>query len=147
MRASKDVLAGLIFLAFGVVAIVVARGYPIGTAMRMGPGYFPTMLGAVLVLFGIVLALRGLRSRQALALQWGWKPLAFVAASMIAFGFVLPRFGFVPAVAVLLVVSALGGREYRWKEVFALTAGMTVFALVVFLYLLKLPYSWISFRI
>jgi hypothetical protein len=147
MRASKDVLAGLIFLAFGVVAIVVARGYPMGTAMRMGLGYFPTMLGAILVLFGLVLLARGMRAREALALEWGWKPLAFVAASMFAFGFLLPRFGFAPAVAVLLIVAALGGREFRWKEVLALTAGLTVFAVVVFLYLLKLPYPWISFRI
>jgi Tripartite tricarboxylate transporter TctB family len=147
MRISKDLLAGLIFLGFGVLAIVVARSYPMGSAMRMGPGYFPTMLGGILVFFGLVLVVRGIRVREALALEWGWKPVAFIGAAMLAFGALLPRFGFAPAVAVLLVVAALGGREFRWKEVLALAAGMTVFAIVVFLYLLKLPYPWISFRI
>ena len=64
LRGSKDFLAGLLFLAIGAGAMVVARGYPFGTTARMGSGYFPTVLGGVLVLFGVFLMARGARSGE-----------------------------------------------------------------------------------
>jgi len=141
LRASKDFLAGLLFLAIGAGAIVVARGYHFGTAMRMGSGYFPTVLGGILALFGLFLLARGFRSGKREAMAWGWWPLACTTASMVVFGFLLPRFGLVPALAALFFVSAAGGREFRFGEVLALTAVMTAFAVGVFIYLLKLPFQ------
>jgi hypothetical protein len=141
LRGNKDFLAGLLFLAIGAGAIIVARAYPFGTAMRMGSGYFPTVLGGILVLFGVFLMARGARSGERGPVTWGWKPLACIVASMVLFGFLLPRVGLVPALVVLFFTSALGGREFRFGEVLALTAVMTAFAAVVFLYVLKLPFQ------
>ncbi len=141
LRNSKDFLAGLLFLAIGAGAMVVARAYPFGTAMRMGSGYFPTVLGGILVLFGVFLMARGLRSREFGTLAWGWKPLACIAASMLLFGFLMPRFGLVPALVALFFTAAAGGREFRFRQVLALTALMTAFAVVVFAYVLKLPFQ------
>lgn len=141
MRTTKDLLSGLLFLAIGVAAIVVARDYPFGTAMRMGSGYFPTVLGGILVLFGVFLMVRGARSREQAAITWGWWPLACIVVSMVLFGFLLPRVGLVPALVALFFVSAMGGREFRWSEMLVLSAVMTVFALVVFVYVLKLPFQ------
>jgi hypothetical protein len=143
VRGNKDFLAGLVFLAFGATAIVVARDYPFGTAMRMGSGYFPTVLGAILVGFGAFLISRGARSKERAALTWGWKPLACIVASMLLFGFLLPRLGLVPALIALFFTAAAGGREFRLKEVLALTTVMTLFAVVVFVYVLKLPFQLI----
>ena len=139
LRGSKDFLAGLLFLAIGTGAMAVARAYPFGTAMRMGSGYFPTVLGAILALFGLFLLFRGIKSGKREAVAWGWWPLACIAASMVVFGFLLPRLGLVPALAALFFVSAAGGREFRAGEVLALTAVMTAFAVAVFVYVLKLP--------
>ena len=141
LRGSKDFLAGLLFLAIGVGAVVVARNYPFGTAMRMGSGYFPTVLGGILVLFGLFLMVRGARSTEQGPVAWGWKPLACIAASMLLFGFLLPRLGLVPALVALFFTAAFGGREFRFGEVLALTAVMTAFAVGVFVYLLKLPFQ------
>ena len=141
LRGRKDLLSGLLFLAIGAGAIVVARDYPFGTAMRMGSGYFPTVLGEILVLFGVFLMARGARSGERTPITWGWWPLACIAVSMVLFGFLMPRFGLVPALVALFFVSALGGREFRFKEVLALTAVMTAFAVVVFVYVLKLPFQ------
>ena len=142
MIHSKYLLSGLLFLLIGLAAIVVARDYPFGTAMRMGSGYFPTVLGGILVLFGAFLIARGARSRdQAPPLTWGWRPLACIVLSMMLFGFLLPRVGLVPALVVLFFVSAAGGREFRLREVLVLSVVMTVFAAVVFLYVLKLPFQ------
>ena len=145
LRSSKDFLAGLLFLAIGAAAILVARNYPFGTTMRMGSGYFPTVLGAILVLFGVFLMARGVRvekrSGERAPLTWGWRPLACIVASMLLFGFLLPRLGLVPALVAQFFTAAFGGREFRFKEVLALTALMTAFAVGVFLYLLKLPFQ------
>jgi len=138
---SKDFLAGLLFLAIGAGAIVFARDYHFGTAMRMGSGYFPTVLGGILALFGLFLTIKAIKSKETAVLTWGWWPLACTTASMVAFGFLLPRFGLVPALVALFFVSAAGGREFRFGEVLALTAVMTAFAVGVFVYVLKLPFQ------
>jgi len=141
LRGNKDFLAGLLFLAIGVGAMVVARGYPFGTAMRMGSGYFPTVLGGILASFGFFLVIRAIKSKETAVLAWGWWPLACIAASMVLFGFLMPRFGLVPALVALFFTAALGGREFRFGEVLALTAVMTAFAVGVFVYVLKLPFQ------
>ena len=144
LRNNKDFLAGLIFVLIGVLAVAVARGYPFGTAMRMGSGYFPSVLGGILILLGAWVMARGLRSGEKLKSAWGWKPLALVALSIVLFGFVMPRFGLIPALVAVLFVSALAGREFRLKEVLVLTAVLCAFAIVVLLYVLKMPYPLIT---
>lgn len=161
MRGIKDLLAGLIFLGFGLAAIHIAdNDYPMGTAMRMGPGNFPVALGGVLALFGIFLAARGIwrmpwrapRAEES-ALDfvqadagrtlviWAVRPVTCIVASMLLFGFLMPRLGLVPALVAMFFVAALGGREFRWREVLALTAVMTALAVGVFVVLLKLPFQ------
>jgi len=141
---NKDFLAGLIFLAFGWAAIAIAdRDLPMGTMMRMGPGNFPVLLGAILGFFGIYLAARALggprKPRQRVV--WEWRPGSCIVTSMLIFGFVLPRLGLVAALVAMFFVAALGGREFRFREVLALTAVMTTFAVGVFVLLLKLPFQ------
>ncbi|MGH8692193.1 MAG: tripartite tricarboxylate transporter TctB family protein [Burkholderiales bacterium] len=141
---NKDFLAGLIFLAFGLAAIHIAdNDYPMGTAMRMGPGNFPVMLGGILGLFGVYLAARGLGwpEKTPGRVVWEWRPVSCIVAAMLAFGFLMPRLGLVPALVAMFLVAALGGREFRWREVLVLTVLMTAFAVVVFVYVLKLPFQ------
>ncbi len=144
LRNNRDFLAGLIFVLIGVLAVAVARDYPMGTAMRMGSGYFPAVLGGILILLGAWVLARGIRSGEKVKGEWGWKPLALVALSIVLFGFLMARLGLIPALAAVLVVSAAGGREFRVKEVLVLTALMSVFAVVVLLYILKMPYPLIA---
>ena len=138
-RGNKDFLAGLIFLLIGTGAVLVARGYPFGSAMRMGPGYFPTLLGGILCLFGLYLMLRGARSGERVRGEWGWRPLAWVTLAFLLFGFLLPRLGLVPALLATVFAAALAGREFRFLEVLGLSALMSAFAVAVFAWGLKLP--------
>jgi Tripartite tricarboxylate transporter TctB family len=144
LLSNKDFLAGLLFVVIGGVAIVVARNYPFGTTMRMGSGYFPTALGALLILLGGWVAARGLRRHLPVEGAWGWKPLGFVVLSIVLFGIVMPRFGLIPALVVLVFVSALAGREFRFKEVLALSVVVSALAAVLLLYVLKMPYPLIG---
>ena len=140
LRGNKDFLAGLLFALIGGFAVALARGYPMGTTMRMGPGYFPTVLGGILLLFGAALMWRGLRSGEQPGGGWGWRPLALVTLSMLLFGFIVTRLGLIPALAAMFITGAAAGREFRFKEVLVLTAVMTAFAVVLFVYGLKLPF-------
>jgi len=143
-RNNKDFLAGMLFIAIGVVAVAVARGYPMGNAMRMGPAYFPTVLGGILVLLGAWVTARGIRSGEKVKGEWGLKPLLLIALAVVLFGFLMSRLGLVPALVAVFLVSAAGGREFRFKEVLVLTALLSAFAVVVLLYVLKMPYPLIA---
>lgn len=140
LRNNRDFIAGLLFIVLGGLAVVLARDYPFGTTMRMGPGYFPTVLGGILLLFGVYVLARGVRSGDRVKGEWGWKPLALIVLSIVLFGLLLDRVGMIPATVVTLIAAAAAGREFRWKEVILLAAVMTAFSVAVFSYGLKLPY-------
>ena len=140
LRNNRDFIAGLLFVVLGALAVALARDYPFGTTMRMGPGYFPTVLGGILFLFGVYVLARGIRSGEQVQGEWGWKPLALIALSIVLFGFLLDRLGLVPATVATLFVAAAAGREFRWKEVCLLAVVMAAFSVAVFSWGLQLPY-------
>jgi len=138
---NKDFLAGLLLLAIGAGGFYMALDYPFGSALRMGPGYFPRVLAGILMAFGVFILVRSLLSPERVKGRWGWKPLAFIIASLVAFGWIMDKVGLIPALVVMFVVSAFGGHEFRWKEVAILTVVMSAFAIGVFVYGLGLPYQ------
>jgi hypothetical protein len=150
LRNNRDFLAGLLFMVLGGLAVALARDFPMGTAMRMGPGYFPTALGIILFLFGVYVVARGVRSRVQVRGDWGWRPLALITLAIVVFGFLLERLGLIPASLAMFFVAAAAGREFRFLEVLLLAAVMTAFSVLVFIWGLKLPYPllpgvlWIS---
>jgi hypothetical protein len=144
LRNNRDFIAGLLFVVIGALAVVLARDYPIGTTMRMGPGYFPTVLGAILFLFGAYVLVRGIRSGEKVKGTWGARALALIALSIVLFGFLLDRAGMIPAIVVATLVAAAAGREFRLKEVLLVAIVLSVFSVAVFLYGLKLPYPVIG---
>ena len=141
LRNNKDFLAGLAFIAIGVLAVVIARDYRMGSAMRMGPGYFPTVLGGILCLLGVYVMVRGIFSGAKVKGAWGWRPLALITLSIVLFGFFMDRLGMIPALAAMFFAAAAAGREFRFDEVLLLTVLMSFLAVGVFVYGLKLPYQ------
>ena len=138
--ANKDFWAGLMLIAVGTLAVVLARDYPLGTVMRMGPGYFPVALGALLVLFGIYVLAKGLRGGEKIEAGWSPRALVVLPLALALFGFLMERAGFVPALMVLIVGSAAAGSEFKLTEVLLLATGLTAFAVGLFIYGLGLPY-------
>jgi hypothetical protein len=138
IRNPKDFLAGLIFVAFGVAAIVLGSAYPLGTAARMGPGYFPRILGILLIVLGGALALRALRLKGTALPGWKWRPVLVILLSVVVFGIVLTRIGLVLSTVGLIVAASVASHEFRPKE--ALISGILLAALAagVFVYGLKL---------
>ncbi|HEY7240533.1 MAG TPA: tripartite tricarboxylate transporter TctB family protein [Burkholderiales bacterium] len=145
MHLHRDLLAALLFIAIGAFALVGARAYPVGTAMQMGPGYFPAALGWLLIALGALVGVRTSRARDWQPVAWNWRPLAWISASILAFGFLMPRFGLVPALLVMFPLAAAAGRGFRWREILVLAVVMSAFAAAVFVHGLKLPYHLVIF--
>ena len=144
LRSNKDFWAGLVFAGTGAVAMFIARTYPFGTTLRMGPGYFPRVLGGILILFGIYVMVRGLRRYEQIKGNWSIRALIVLPLSMVAFGVVMELAGFIPALVVLIFVSAASGREFKFKEVLLLTVLLSVMSVAMFIWGLGLPYPLIK---
>lgn len=131
-------------IAIGAAAMVIARGYPMGTALRMGPGYFPTALGAVLCLFGLYLVVRGVGTSEMIESDWSLRALVVLPLSLILFGVLIDRAGFIPALLVLIIGSAAARQEFRLGEVVLLAIVLTLFCVAVFIWGLGLPYPLLA---
>jgi uncharacterized membrane protein len=140
IRNNRDVWAGVMLIVTGATAVVMARDYAFGTALRMGPGYFPSVLGGLLVLFGLYLVAQGLRSNEKIEGNWSPRALIVLPLSLVLFGILMEYAGFVPALMVLIVGSAAAGREFKLGETLLLAVGLTAFAVALFIYGLGLPY-------
>ena len=136
IRNPKDFWAGLLFVAVGVAAIVIAGNYPLGTAARMGPGYFPRMLGLLLVALGALLALRGTRMAGAPLARLQWRPTAIVLGSVVLFGAIVNHAGLVLSTVLLIVLASAASREFRPRE--SLVAGIFLAALAVGVFVIGL---------
>ena len=141
---NKDVWAGLLLIAVGTGAIFVARDYAFGTALRMGPGYFPILLGALLILFGLAILATGLRRGERIAGSWSLRALVVLPLSLILFGLLMQHAGFVPAMLVLIFGSAAAGGDFRFVEVLLLALTLTALSVVVFVWGLGLPYPLLT---
>jgi hypothetical protein len=139
IRAPKDFWAGVMFIAFAAVALYVSRNYSLGTAVRMGPGYFPILLGGVLALVGAILVVRSLVITGDPIGHVQVLPLVVVAVAVVLFGVLLPRLGLAVTLPLVIVVSALASVQSRRWEVLVLALVLTVFSALVFVYGLRLP--------
>jgi hypothetical protein len=141
LSRNQDTLSGLLFVIFGLAFALGAGAYDIGTAARMGPGYFPRALGGVLVLLGIGVYVGGLRLPRQQGTGWRFplRPLLAICAAIAVFALLLKPAGLAIASALLVAVSAWGQSRPRWAEVVAAALVLTVAAVAVFAYGLKLP--------
>ncbi len=140
VRNPKDFWAGAIYLIIGIAAVWIARNYTFGTGARMGPGYFPTILGSILALFGLASIVRSLVQPGEAIGSIAWKPLALITAGTILFGALVPRAGLIIALAVLVLSGAAASEKFRfdWRALIGLCA-LIAFCTLVFVKLLGVP--------
>lgn len=139
IRAPKDFWAGLMFIAFGLGFMIVARNYAMGTAVRMGPAYFPTVLGGLLALIGLAIFAKSFAVHGEAVPRIVLRPMTLILVAIIVFGVFLKPLGLIVCAAILIGVGAFGGHEFRAKEVAILYAVLVVFSVAVFVRGLGLP--------
>ena len=127
----KDFYAGLMFFAFG---------YPLGTAARMGPGYFPRVLGGLLMLMGVALSLRSFRLQGHAMTPIAWKAVGLVLGGVSLFAAIVNTLGLVAATTVLIVVSGLASKEFNLKESLISSAVLSTVAVLLFIVGLKMQF-------
>ena len=141
IKNPTDFWTGLAFGGVGLaVSLYAATHYSIGTAIRMGPGYFPMWVGGLVAALGLALAIGALRVDGPRLPRLALRPVVLILAASIAFGYLLKPLGLVVSTILLVLVSAAGGHEFRWRECLLLAAGLAIFAIGVFVYGLGLPF-------
>jgi len=139
IRAPKDFWSGVMFCGFATAGVLAARGYSLGSAGKMGPGYFPLLLGGLLGALGAILIGRSVVLDGEPLPRFHVLPLAIIAIAVCLFGALVEPFGLIVALAVLTVLSAWAGPQFRLMETVALTVALIVFSVGVFVYALGLP--------
>ena len=142
IKSQRDFWSGLLFLAVGLGFAWGATFYRLGDSAQPGPGFFPLGLGLLTALLGLAILFKALSVERADGDPVGaiaWRPLVAIVGAVVLFGWTLPHLGLVLALPLLVVVSALGGSEFRWREVLASTLVLTVLSWAIFIWGLKLP--------
>jgi hypothetical protein len=139
IRSQSDFWCGLIFVALGLAFLIAARNYRMGSAARMGPGYFPTLLGGLLALLGLTLSLPAFFRSGDRFPRLHLRPMLALLGAILAFALLLEPFGFVIALIVLVLVCSFADPQLRTLESLAMALFLTVFSVLIFHYLLSLP--------
>ncbi|MGB3071926.1 MAG: tripartite tricarboxylate transporter TctB family protein [Ottowia sp.] len=157
IKSQKDFFAGLVYMGVGIGFAVGATNYTVGDGARMGPGYFPMMLGIVLTIIGVIVSFKALVVETPdgdRIGKWAWKPLIFIVLANLLFGILLggipslgiPAMGMIAAIYALTIVAAMAGSQFKWGEVLILATVLAIGSWVAFVWGLKLQFQvWPSF--
>jgi hypothetical protein len=149
-KSRKDLFAGLIFMAFGIAFGATAWTYSLGTALRMGPGYFPLVLGAALALLGALITAGALKGGDEKPLgPIPWRGILLLTAAVLFFGFSVRRLGLVPALFVASFLAALSSTRTTIVAALVMAVALTVFCVLIFVEALGMPVplfgTWLRF--
>ena len=144
-----DAAAGLLFIVVGVVFGVQALGMELGTALRMGPGYFPLVLAGLLIVLGGFIVAGSFRSVADDMSAHAWRGMLFILPAPVFFGLTVRGLGFVPSIFLTTLIAALASLKMRLPAALLLSLGVTIFCTLVFSYALGLPFRrfgpWLPF--
>ena len=141
IKHPKDFYAGLMYAAVGLAAILIARDYNMGSSIRMGPGYFPTILGSLLLVTGTISMIRGFLRRGEKIAQFAWRNILLVLGSVVLFGITVRGAGLFPALIMLVLVSAYASDEFKLKTTLILAVIASALSALVFVKWLGLPFA------
>ncbi|SCL23239.1 Tripartite tricarboxylate transporter TctB family protein [Micromonospora rhizosphaerae] len=149
-RSFPDILAGGIFVLIGGSFVVGSLSYALGTPLRMGPGYFPLLVGVILAALGLAIVIKGLIAGEVISFgPIPWRAVGFVVLALLFFGFTVRRLGFVPTSAVTALLTTLASRQVRLLTAVAVAVALTVASALIFVVGLQLRIPlwgpWLSF--
>ena len=148
IKSQKDFFAGLMFTVVGAAFAIGAKGYSVGSGARMGPGYFPLMLGVLMAFLGVLIIVNSLRSGPAdgdRIGKWAWKQIFFILAANFVFGVLigglpsigLPPMGLIVGIYVLVFIASLAGSEFKVLPTLVLATVLAIGSYIAFIWALK----------
>ena len=142
IRNHRDFWSGIMFLVLGVLFVIFSQAYQLGTPARMGPGFFPTMLGVLMALLGAGIAWRATApsSGKGDLESVGWRELFLVLLAVGVFAAALPYLGMVVSVTLLIAISSFASHEFNWKETAISAVVLLVMSELVFVKGLELQF-------
>lgn len=157
IKSQKDFFSGLMFMGVGTAFAWGATTYTVGEGARMGPGYFPLMLGVLMTILGVVITFKSLvievEGGDRIG-QWAWKPLCFIILANLAFGVLLaglpsiklPAMGMILAIYALTFISSMAEAGWKVKNTFILATVLAIGSYIAFVWALKLQFPvWPAF--
>jgi len=147
IRNQKDFGAGIMYMVIGLFFTILATQYQMGTAAKMGPGYFPFWLGLLMTALGLLILVKSLSAKAAIEKipKFDWKIIGMITGSVVLYGILLPTMGFIVAIAVLVFMSASASHEFHWKGTLVNAIVLIVFTYSVFVLGLKLQFPLLPF--
>jgi len=157
IKSQKDFFSGLMFAAMGVAFAWGASNYNVGSGARMGPGYFPLMLGILLALMGLGIMFTSMTAETEDGEpvgKWAWKQIIYIIGANLAFGVLLgglpsigiPAMGLIIAIYALVLIASLAGHEFQLKQVLVLATVLAIGSYIAFIWALKLQIQvWPTF--
>jgi uncharacterized membrane protein len=142
IRNKRDFWSGVMFLTIGILFVILSRQYQLGSAAKMGPGYFPTVLGGMLAALGafICLGSTAKSTPKTDLMSVGWRELLLVLLAVVVFALLLPKLGMVIALIALIFISARASHEFGWRDTALATVFLLVLSYVVFVWGLELQF-------
>ena len=157
IKSQKDFFSGLMFMGVGIAFAWGATTYTVGTGARMGPGYFPLMLGILLAIIGAVMAFKATVVETVggdKIGKWAWKPLVFILLANFTFGVLLgglpsigvPAMGLIIAIYALTIIAGMAGDQFSLKSSILLATALAIGSYAAFIWALKLQIQvWPTF--
>ena len=139
VKSPQNLVGGCVLIGIALLVFWQTQDLPTGTAVRMGPGYFPRLLAILIAVCGVALAGTSLAVKGPRLEGWAPRPILFILGSIIFFAFAIRPLGLVATGAVLVLVSSIGSREVRWKETLIFAVGLLIFTVILFPIALGLP--------
>jgi len=152
MTIHSDLLAALIFLGFGILAIVVGYGYGFGSLAALGSGAMPILVGAGLCIMGVAQLMQTAAARQAgerfvsAFPRHELRPLLLILGSILAFGLLIDRLGLLPALGALVGISWFAESGGSKRELLAVMVCVGVLLVAIFYFGLGIPFRLVSWR-
>ena len=142
IRNQRDFGAGIMYMVIGLFFAIITTQYQMGTAAKMGPGYFPFYLGILMTLLGLLVLVKSFSATAAIEKipKFNWRIIAQITGSVVLYGLLLPRLGFLVAVVTLVLVSASASKEFTWKGSLINAGFLVAFTYSVFVLGLKLQF-------
>jgi putative tricarboxylic transport membrane protein len=141
VRNAKDLFAGLLFVVIGAAAIVIGRGYPLGSTSQMGPGYFPMLVGGLLIVIGLIVAVRAFATRSEPIGRLDIKSVLLVIGAVSVFAAGIEQLGLVLSILLVVILGYAANAERKLTELVILALVLALAAAAIFVYGLQLPFK------